>query len=456
MSPPSQCPGAIAAGLGDWIESLPQLLDASRCIAIGRWGAGGEPIYLSAGMRALLGGETPDRPRCDYLANPTYPQLVAMSQERAEGEVFRGWVTLGDGQRAIQSMRAVVYRRDAELLMLAEHDAAELARLQRELSETNQQINNLHRDLLRRNARLAETLVEAERQLQSLRDSEQRLRLVVEHIADPVIVTDTDARIRSINPAFTRVTGYTAEEIIGQTPKRLASGRHPPSFYAAMRATLASTGEWRGTIWNRRKDGAAYVQRLNISTLHDSHGETLFVAVYNDIGQEVRALERAQFLAEHDVLTGLANRVLLQDRLSEALRDARERQHLVGVLMIDLDRFKPINDTYGHAVGDSVLQIVARRLERCVRRTDSVARLGGDEFVVVLRDLPSPAPAKQAVQTIQKRLTAPLRLKALRLAIDASIGYALGPVDAEDTAALIARADAAMYAVKHERRAHQG
>lgn len=458
--PDSPVTNPFGPALGSWGRLLGPLLEGSLALAIGRFTLQGEPLYLSPGMRAVVGGDSPDRPRRDYLVNPSFARLLSaapsgLGEGRSEALVFSGWLTIGDGHRQERSLRGRVYRRDDELLVMAEYDVAELERLERELSRTNQDICNLQRDLVRKNVRLEQSLSEVERQLQALRDSERRLRLIVEHIADPVMVTDAAGRIRSVNPAFTRVTGYQAAEVQGHTPRLLASGRHAPDFYADMRAQLAKTGQWRGIIWNRRKDGLLLVQRLSISGLRDSSGEDLFVAVYNDIGQEIEALERAQFLAEHDALTGLPNRVLLFDRLSEALVDARTRRHLVAVMLIDLDRFKPINDTHGHAIGDAVLQIAARRMGRTVRSTDTVARLGGDEFVVVLRDLPSRKPAFRAAQLLTERLGRPLRLsEQLRLRVGASIGIAFGPRTGEGPEGLLERADAAMYEVK--RTNHQG
>lgn len=443
-------PWIAGAAPGPWRDDLLSLLDHSQALAVGCLRLTGEVRWLNRGMHTLLGGAQPDRPRADYLVNPDLAQLGSGA---GDGLVFSGWLSVGDRYRQTHSLRAQVWRRGEELLIAAEFDNADLQRLHEALSSTNQEINTLQRELIRKNARLTQTLNEADRQLQALRDSEQRLRRIVEHIADPVMVTDAAGHIRAVNPAFTRVTGYAVEEVIGRSPSLLRSGRHPPAFFQALWEELRTAGQWRGVIWNRRKDGAPYVQRLSISSLRDSSGEDLYVAVYNDISQEIAALEQARSMAEHDALTGLPNRVLLFDRLHAALTDAAARDHLVAVLMIDLDAFKPINDQHGHAVGDSVLQIVARRLARSVRTTDTAARLGGDEFVVVLRDLPAADPAHAIRRQIEARLQAPLRLKGLRLRLGASIGMALGSASDTSAEALLARADAAMYAAK---RAHQG
>jgi diguanylate cyclase (GGDEF)-like protein/PAS domain S-box-containing protein len=444
----SVTPLAPSATRDPWADELAQARHASTAQAIGRFSLTGDPLYLNRGMIAVLGGETPDRPRRDYLVNPTFARLV---EGDAEGLLYDGWLTLGDGYRLSRTLRAQVYRRGGEVLIVGEYDVVELERLERELSTTNQQINNLQRELLGKNARLTQTLAEVEEQLRTLRDSEQRLRGIVEHIADPVMVTDLSARIRSVNPAFTRVTGFASGEIVGHTPRQLSSSHHPPEFYVEMRQQLGDSGRWHGNIWNRRKSGEVYVQRLSISRLRDSADEGLYIAVYNDIGAELRALEEAQFQAQHDALTGLPNRVLLADRLSEALRYARHHDGLIAVLFIDLDRFKPINDTHGHAVGDTVLQVVARRLGQSVRKTDTVARLGGDEFVVVLREIKAPGQAALVARKLLNHVDAPIRIGDHEVKVGASIGIAIGPEEGENAAALLHRADTAMYKVKRER-----
>ncbi len=431
-----------------WGEELGRAHDTSNALAVGRFTLDGEPLYLNRGMSTVLGGATPDRPRRDYLVNPSFAQLLAGG---TEGLLFAGWLTIGDGYRTTRTLHGQVYRKGAEVLILGEYDVVELDRLERELSRTNQEINNLQRDLIHKNARLTQTLTQLEEQLRTMRDSEQRFRRIVEHIADPVMVTDWTAHIRTVNPAFSRTTGYEPAEVQGRTPKILASGHHPPATYADLRRRLEVDGHWLGNIWNRRKNGEVYVQRLAITSLRNSADAGIYIAVYNDISEAINALEQAQFQAEHDVLTSLPNRVLLFDRLSEALRDARRRGTQVGVLFIDLDHFKPINDTHGHAAGDTVLQTVAERLKCSVRDTDSVARLGGDEFVVVLRDVAAPEHARQVAHEIQAALTKPIRLSGLSVGVSASIGVALGPLAGETAEDLLHRADQAMYAAKRAR-----
>ena len=314
--------------------------------------------------------------------------------------------------------------------------------LLRELREANEQLE-------RRVRARTEQLEEA---LRELRDSEQRYRGIVDNINDPVMVTDLRARILSVNPAFVRVTGYTVEEVLGRHSRLMASGHHDPEFYAGLWRQLLAEGIWRGHIVNRRKNGEVYVQRLTVSTVRDDAGNGLYVAVYTDLTEEMQELERARFQAQHDALTGLPNRTLLFDRLSEAIREARRRDNRVGVLFIDLDGFKPVNDQYGHEIGDILLQAFAQRLEQSVRESDTVARLGGDEFVVVLREVETPEDAAQVARKILAGLQQSFQHGALELRLGASIGIALWPDHGDAAGVLLKNADGAMYAVKQSGR----
>ncbi len=359
-----------------------------------------------------------------------YADLQAVIQAINQGHIYR-YITKPWDATEIRTIVREAYDR-YRMIARSEH-------LLNELQTANELLEQ----------RVRERTQQLEQALQEFRDSEQRFRSIVENINDPVMVTDLHAHIRSVNPAFVRVTGYQPAEVLGRTPKLLASGRHPPEFYAELRRQLLEEGYWRGNIWNRRKSGEIYVQRLTLSMQRDNPDEGLYLAVYTDISEEIEELERTQFQAQHDALTGLPNRVLLFDRLSEAIRDAHRYGTQVGVLFIDLDDFKPINDQYGHDVGDAVLQSVAQRLEGGIRETDTVARLGGDEFVVVLRQIGRRERAARVAQTLLENLREPFQHGVLNLYLDASIGVALGPLDGEDAHSLLKRADVAMYAIKH-------
>ncbi len=271
----------------------------------------------------------------------------------------------------------------------------------------------------------------------------------IDFSADAIMITTAEGQILRVNPAFTRVTGYVSDEVIGRTPALLRSGRHDAAFYATMWASVRRTGCWQGDIWNRHKDGHVFVERLSISaicrgTARPSH----YVAVFSDV-TEAR-LHEAQMtrLAHFDTLTGLPNRALMQDRLAQAVHHAHRVRHALALLFLDLDRFKTINDTLGHAVGDDLLKAVAARLTACMRESDSVGRHAGDEFVILLPDLEDGRQAGHVAHKILQTLGLPLEVGAHRIEVSASIGIALFPGDATDVTTLLAHADAALYEAK--------
>lgn len=285
-------------------------------------------------------------------------------------------------------------------------------------------------------------LVEAE-------ESQRLAQSVFEVAGEGIMVTDAQNRIIAVNPAFAAITGYAADEVVGKTPALLASGLHDAGFYAGMWQRLAHDGHWEGEINNRRKDGRVYVGWLRITVVPERPGhERRYVALFSDITDRKRAAEAIWRQANFDDLTGLPNRKLLEDRLKRSIAQAHRRHTTVALLFIDLDRFKPVNDEFGHAAGDELLRQVARRLEHSLRDEDTVARLGGDEFVAVLPDLSvAEAPARTAEKLVAV-LSEPFRLGEHFVEISCSIGVALFPKNADNADALIAQADAAMYAAK--------
>ncbi len=284
------------------------------------------------------------------------------------------------------------------------------------------------------------------------RERERELRLaqaVFDTTAEAMMITDAKQKIISVNPAFCEVTGYSSEQVIDQTPNILASGRHNAAFYQEMHNTLLQNGHWRGEIWNRRADGAIYVQRVTISAIRDDCGETTnYVGVFSDITQEKEASEKLLHTASHDALTGLPNRALLHDRLKQALNKANRDQNGLALFFIDLDGFKPINDTYGHLIGDLLLQGVSERLRQCVRESDTVARLGGDEFVILSLGTDDHLNAATIAQKIIDTLSASFTLNGVTATVGCSIGFSLYPKDGKDSEALLSHADQAMYAAK--------
>ena len=285
--------------------------------------------------------------------------------------------------------------------------------------------------------------------------SDTRLRqaaTLFESSQEGVIITDLEAHILTVNRAFSEITGYVEEEVIGQKPSLLCSGRQDPSFYQEMWAALIESGHWRGEIWNRRKSGELYPQILGISTVYDSQGRpTHYVGVMTDISQLKQSEARLDHLVHYDPLTHLPNRRLLQTRLQHALDHAERQGHRVAALFIDLDRFKTVNDSLGHPAGDALLVALTRRLGERLRDDDTLGRLGGDEFLLLLEHLQRPEDAATVAQDLLRLLEQPFRLPSgHEIYIGASVGISLYPDDGDSVTDLVKHADVAMYQAKQE------
>ena len=285
-----------------------------------------------------------------------------------------------------------------------------------------------------------------------LAQSNQRLRSAAkafETTLEGIMVTDAHHIIESVNPAFTQITGYTADEVLGKKPSVLSSGLHEASFYSSLAQALERTGHWQGEICNRRKDGEAYFLWMTIDVVRDDTGKvTNYVGVFSDFTVRKVAEEQARFNAMHDPLTGLANRALLLQQLQRALPHARRAGKKFAVVFIDLDNFKEINDGFGHHVGDVVLQTVARRLRQDARADDTVARLGGDEFVLLLENLGETRHVAPIMAKLLAKITTPVTVETTEFRPMASIGVAVYPDDGQDPQQLLRNADMAMYAAK--------
>jgi len=286
--------------------------------------------------------------------------------------------------------------------------------------------------------------------------ADERLRLmarVFEHSGEAIIITDPHNNILMVNRSFTRLTGYAPKDVYGRNPRILKSGKEDREFYGAMWDTLLNDGFWQGEIWDRRKDGSLYPKWLSLSVVRNSSGEiTNFIGSFTDISERIRAAERIEFLAHHDNLTNLPNRFSLRERLVQALGQVKRSGGLLAVAFVDLDRFKKVNDSLGHHIGDILLFQVAARLVESVRSSDIVARFGGDEFVVVLTDIPSSVAAAHVVSSIQKNLSEPYMLDGHNLQITPSIGISVFPDDGDASEELIQNADIAMYHAKSQGR----
>ena len=282
--------------------------------------------------------------------------------------------------------------------------------------------------------------------------AEERTRLtakVFENTQEGVIITDRDGRILAVNRAFTEVTGYAEEEVIAETPRVLQSGRQSRAFYDEMWNSLDHTGQWKGEIWNRRKNGEVFPEWLSISSVRNESGEVShYVGVFSDITEIKRSQERVSFLAYHDPLTQLPNRLLFNDRLTQGIQRARREKNQFAVYFIDLDHFKHVNDSLGHHVGDRLLQEVAVQMQAQLRRTDTIARLGGDEFIVMVEEVDGPRGASLVAEKLAAIFQQPISLEGHDLYVTASIGVSLFPDDGEDANTLVRNADAAMYRAK--------
>jgi len=282
---------------------------------------------------------------------------------------------------------------------------------------------------------------------------EENLRLsaaVIKSTHDAVMITGLDRTILNVNPSFTEITGYTEVEALGQTPRLLHSERHDASFYQQMWKSIEECGYWQGEIWNRRKNGELYPEWLTLSAVRDEKGEVVnYVGVFSDISQVKQVEQKLEHLAHYDALTDLPNRLLLQSRLEHAIEQARRDRRSLGVLFLDLDRFKHVNDSLGHPAGDELLQIVAKRLQRRLREVDTLARLGGDEFVVLLESLKDVKDAVNIAQTLIGLIREPIFLgSGKEVYVGASVGISIFPEDGTDAEQLIRNADTAMYQAK--------
>ncbi|WP_053156324.1 bifunctional diguanylate cyclase/phosphodiesterase [Pseudomonas sp. Pf153] len=277
----------------------------------------------------------------------------------------------------------------------------------------------------------------------------QQAATVFESTAEGVLITDTQQHISAVNRAFTEITGYSETEALGHTPRLLASGLHDSAFYAAMWHQLTAEGHWQGEISNRRKNGELYPSWLTISAVRNREQQiTHFVAVFADISSLKHAQAKLDYQAHHDPLTGLPNRTLFESRLLSALNSQQENGGQGAVLFLDLDRFKHINDSLGHPVGDLLLKGIAVRLREQLRDIDTVARLGGDEFIILLPGLQQPSDAEHIAQKLLNCFAAPFQAGEHEFFISASIGTSLYPQDGCDVATLVKNADAAMYRSK--------
>ena len=272
---------------------------------------------------------------------------------------------------------------------------------------------------------------------------------VFENSYEGILVTTPDNRVININPAFSRITGYSLDEIIGQNPRILSSELQDSEFYALMWKAVAEHGFWRGEIWNRRKNGEVYAEMLSISTIRNADGAVqYYVGVFSDISAYKKLEAELEHIAHYDPLTGVPNRRLLADRMHQAISRSQRYQQPLAVCYLDLDGFKPVNDRYGHNAGDRLLIEITHRLDTLLRANDTIARLGGDEFVLLLSDLAHAEEIHIIMERVLDAVNQPMIIDGNTVSVSASIGVSLSPPDEADADILLRHADQAMYRAK--------
>jgi len=310
------------------------------------------------------------------------------------------------------------------------------------LSRTTQALRNSNRNL--------------EQRIDELHTTQANLKLyamLFNSAAEGMVITDPNTRILVANPAFTNITGYSIEEVQTRSPSLLSSGKHAKSFYNDMWKILEQRGKWQGEIWNRRKNGEMFPEWLSITTVYDNGNNiTHYIGVFSDITERKKNEAHIRHLSLHDPLTNLPNRLLMQERLNEALSQSQRIDSHTAVLFVNLDRFRNINDTLGSELGDALLQQIAHRSQAMLRNTDTVSRLGSDEFVFILPDLDQPQDAANIARKLLTSIGRPYLLGGHDITITASIGIAISETDGNTAAELLRNADAAMSRAKEDGR----
>lgn len=284
------------------------------------------------------------------------------------------------------------------------------------------------------------------------KDAEDKLNLsarVFNEVHEGIFITYPDGSILDVNPTFCEITGYERDEVIGQNPRLFSSGKHSPEFYSDMWDSVVENGHWQGELWNRRKNGEIYAEMLSISSIQDKNNVTShYVCFFSDITASKEQQQKLELMAHYDVLTKLPNRVLFADRFKQAIAHSKRNQSLLAICFMDLDNFKPVNDNFGHTVGDQLLIEVAKRILVNVREEDTVSRQGGDEFAMLLGDLESYSECELMLQRIHHSLEQPYYIDGHPHQISASTGISLFPYDEGDVDTLLRHADQAMYQAK--------
>jgi diguanylate cyclase (GGDEF)-like protein/PAS domain S-box-containing protein len=384
-----------------------------------------------------------------YLA-----RYVATRQNHVIGSIREVEGVGSNGERFPLELSVGAFEHRGRLLFTGIlHDITERKKAKEALEDAYSVLERRVHERTRELHGLNEQLVE---QLQRQKEAESSLRLAAQVFAnasEAILITDTQGNVLDINASYERITGYQREDVVGRNPRFAKSGRHPDEYYREMWQTILRDGRWEGEIWDRRRNGEVYPKWLTINAVKDETGQTThYIGIFSDISHIKAVEQRLEQLAYYDALTGLPNRMLFRDRLEHEFVVSGRKKAKVAVFFIDLDRFKIVNDTLGHAAGDALLVEVARRISACVRKSDTVARLGGDEFTVILTDVNEVGHVAQVAANIITSLTQPVRIKDQDAYIGASIGIAFYPDDGQDFVAVTKNADIAMYKAKESGR----
>ena len=281
---------------------------------------------------------------------------------------------------------------------------------------------------------------------------QNRMRLVsqvFDSAIDGIVVMDVKGIIRFVNPAFLQTAGYSLQEVLGKTMRILKSNKHDHHFYRNMWHLLQETGKWKGEIWNQRKNGEVYPEWLVANAIKDDLGQvTLYSGIFRDLSERMKYEEQIRYQAYHDALTGLSNRRSFYEKMHECILMAKRHKHIVAIMFIDLDGFKSVNDNFGHDVGDLLLKETGKRLQLCVRETDTVARMGGDEFTLILPNIVMKRDANKVAEKIKQALHETFEINGHFITISSSIGISTFPDDGDNEEILIKKADDAMYKAK--------
>ncbi len=430
--------GAMAVFLGAALREIPGVAQASLCVE--------GMVYPNPGMN----GSPPALrlPGMSPSPAPLQQSFPLSSPRRQYGHLILGV----ENEDAFHPYRPYVSNIANIVTTVLENRA-----FLRDIQDKNRRLQDVLTHLEDRVAeRTQELTAEVNRRQQlelELRASNEQLELaagVFTHAREGIFITDAEGTILEVNQAFTHITGYTREEALGRNPRLLQSGLQEAPFYRAMWRDLADKGYWCGEIWNRRKDGEVYAELLTISAIRNAEGQIQrYVALFSNITLQKIHQQELEHIAHYDALTSLPNRVLLADRLHQAMAQAVRHRQCLAVAYIDLDGFKTVNDGHGHEAGDYLLITVAKRMARALREEDTLARLGGDEFVAVMGDVSSPEASQPILQRLLAAAAQPVQWGRDTLQVSASLGATFYPQrEAIDADQLLRQADQAMYQAK--------